>query len=474
MANAVDAEFTKNVQDLSLHGWPKVFSTSCRSRRLFWLILCCVSFGFFIRFAKQIIFVYGKGETYVTTKVTPVTSLNLPAMTFCNGNLVLDESSINGTILAPVMQDLPSTCNNYSGKEFKNILNKQFFDHGCKMFLAMSRNATIKYDLFKFDLRFPRNFSFVPNAWPCFKLNQDGHLALGKEGENSGLRMILFFNETEKWDPSIRIPNDHLLEYRSGLYVDIHDPAEHIGSLEGISLMAGFHTLIKLKKVLLLRKKGSLSSNCYEDDDNMYVKVVPGTHTVSMCKVACELKFFYERCGSIDEIGGAFADKTHYPRLTNKSKEEVIRCYIDESQNLDPTSCDCRIPCQEVKYETQVTHRKWPQTWEVKELAPILSDVTGISESEVDIELLRKYLIQVSIYYPDLLETKIIEEEAYGIEKVISNFGGQMGMFLGASFLSLIEIILVIYDYVKRALGKRRSIGGDGNGLGEDSGLPAK
>ena len=474
MASTKNTKFTENLQDLSVHGWPRVFSTSPRSRRLLWLILCCVSCGFFISFAKQIIYVYGRRETYLTTKVTPVTSLKLPAITFCNRNLAQDETNMKGEVIFPVAQDLPSTCVNYSSVEFANIVNRQFFDNACKTFMAMSRNVTMKHDIFKLDLRFPNNFSFVPNHWPCFKLNMDGHVVQRREGEESALRMMLFFNESEKHDFSMMVPNYHMSEYRTGMYVDIHDPAEYIRSLTGISLVPGFHTLIELKKVISLRKRGPFSSNCYDDNDNMYVKVVPGKHTVAKCMIACETNFRYNKCGAVSGLGAPFIDRERYRRISNKSNEEIGRCVIGALNTFDSAACDCRVPCQQIEYKTQVTYRKWPQSWEVKELAQMLSDVTGISESEIDIELLRKYLIQVSIYYPDLLETKIIEEEAYGIEKVISDFGGQMGMFLGASFLSLIEIILVIYDYVKRAFRKRRSIERDGNGLGEDNGLPAK
>ena len=474
MANREDLEFTKNIQDLSVHGWPRVFSTSARSRRLFWLILCCVSSGFFISFAKQIVSVYGKRETYMTTKVTPVPFLNLPAMTFCNRNIMLDENNVTENVIIPENQNLPSTCANYTGKQFANSVNKLFFENACKMLMAMSRNATIMYELYKFDLRFPNNFSFVPHYWPCFEMNKDGNLGLGKEGEGPGFRMILFFNETDISNRPIAVLNSHMKEWRAGIYVDLHDPVEYIRSITGISLPPGFHTLINLKKVTSSRMKGPFSSKCYEDSDNIYVKILPGKHTVFKCKLACELNFYYNKCGTIGGFGGPFVDRTLYPNKSNKSEKDMLMCIFDAGRNFDSGICDCRLPCQEVKYETQVTYRKWPQSWEVKELAPILSDVTGISQSEIDIDLLRKHLILVSIYYSDLLETKLIEEEAYGIEKVISDFGGQMGMFLGASFLSLIEIILVIYDYVKRACGKQRSIRADGSVSNEDNSLPVK
>ena len=102
------------------------------------------------------------------------------------------------------------------------------------MFMAMSRNATIMYELHLFDLRFPNNFSFVPHYWPCFQLNKDGSLGLGKEDEGSGLRMMLFFNETDISSRPTAVLNSHMMEWRAGLYVDIHDPVVYIRSITGI------------------------------------------------------------------------------------------------------------------------------------------------------------------------------------------------------------------------------------------------
>ena len=472
MPNTDDVECANGVQELSIHGWPKIFSTSSRSRKIFWAILCLLSLGLFVNFAKDIFDAYGKRETYVTTTMMPVTSLALPAMTFCNTNLFFIPTNSSDNSGIPVGQDFQTTCSNYNANVFENAVNKQFFENACKTFMALSRLPTIKYDSLKFDLRFPSNFTFVPHYWPCFKLNKDGRIIQREGSEANGLKMMLFFNESEKSDVNLSMPNPHINNWHLGIYVDIHDQSEYIGKLEGISLAPGVHTLIKLKKVTFKRKKYPFASNCYDDDDNMYVKAIPGKHTIPSCFLACRLDFLYRRCGDSTEIGGPFVNRTLYSKKTNKSIEEIRACLINNSNEFNPLKCDCRLPCLQTVYETQVTYRSWPQSSQLKQLLSIFHEVTGLSERDMDIELIKKHFVQVTIYYPDLVETEIIEKEAYGIEKVISDFGGQMGMFLGASFLSLIEIIVLIYEYVKRSLNKQKTAVNNATGSIEDNDIP--
>ena len=436
-------------QELSLHGWPKVFSAACKSRKAIWFLFCCVSLGGFIEFTSRIISSYSKMETFLTTKVSPVASLRMPAVTFCNTQHFIDETMELSDSFIPAYQELPPTCSNYSSSDFLNHMNQHFFNVGCKLFMAKSRNSTMAFNRYNFDISFPRDFSFVPSFWPCYKLNKNGNIIQTVGGERRGLKLILFFNETEKDDIANPPQNVHLIDYRSGIFANVHDQQYEIGKFEGIPLSPGFHTYIRLRKIISKRQRSPFLSNCYEDSDNLYDKAIPGKHTIINCLLTCELNMIYKRCGSVKSVAGPFVNKLLYPEKFNLSIAEFNLCVIDAMKVTSREACDCRLPCEQTEYETQTTYQTWPQSWELQRLRPILSRVTGIQEKDIDVEMLRKHLLQVSIYFPDIIETVITEEVAYGIEKAISDFGGQMGMFLGASFLSLIEIILIIYDIAK-------------------------
>ena len=458
MADIRRVEFAGYFKALSLHGWSNVFSASARGRKFIWLLLCCTSLGLFIEFANRIISSYHRRETYLATKVTPVDSLRLPAITFCNSNLPINDSAIRTNASIPVAQKLPPTCSNYSSDDFVNVINQRFFDNGCKTFMALARNATIGYGHYKLDLKFPGNFSFTPNYWPCFTLNKDGHIIQTASGERRGLKIMLYFNSTDVEDIGVKIRNWHIIDFRSGMYVDIHDQQYNIRRFEGISLSPGFHVVIKLKKITSKRLKSPFESNCYDDSDNPSTKAINGKYSIENCIMNCELDIVYAKCGSLRNLAGPFVDISLYPERSNKTNDEFNDCVVHAMKSANQANCNCQLPCEQINYETQTTYRTWPQAWEVQRLIPILSDVTGISSKDINLDLMRKHLMQVSIYYSDLFETRISEEVAYGIEKAVSDFGGQMGMFLGASFLSLFEILFVIYDIVKLRFKRNLSL----------------
>ena len=54
---------------------------------------------------------------------------------------------------------------------------------------------------------------------------------------------------------------------------------------------------------------------------------------------------------------------------------------------------------------------------------------------------MRKSVARVEIFYDEMKETIISENIKMGPSELISNLGGTLGLFLGSSFLSLIEFV---------------------------------
>ena len=55
-------------------------------------------------------------------------------------------------------------------------------------------------------------------------------------------------------------------------------------------------------------------------------------------------------------------------------------------------------------------------------------------------------MINLKVYYPSLKITKVEQVPAYTFDELLSNVGGQLGLFLGASLLTMGEFI----DYLFR------------------------
>ena len=435
MANSKKKDLTKCVEELSIHGWPKLFAATTWQRKLTWLICCGIAFSCFIYFTTEVLTSYFKLDTYTSIRVTQEKSLPLPAATFCNTNYM---SAFDPAAQAVVNQELPRSCSNFTESDFVNVKNQQYFEIGCRMFIANSKEviSTAKSDNFSF----PAQFHLLPHSWPCFTLNRNQNLRQSNVNEREGIRMILFFNESEQNVGRLTDPNFIIKDERRGIFLDIHDPAKHYHKSEGIYLMTGFHTLVKIKKKISVKLGSPFSPDCHKDKKESHSSA--GKYSVERCRFNCFATAVYKKCG----VMPANIRQKLYgskPLLRNITKDR-LRCYQNAVYAYDTSDCNCPPPCRKVSFEKEISYNKWPQNWQLRYLAPIVSEVTNISQHNINIELVRKHLIFLSIYFGELTETEEMEVEAYGPAKALSDFGGQMGIFLGASFISLFEIVLLI------------------------------
>jgi hypothetical protein len=54
---------------------------------------------------------------------------------------------------------------------------------------------------------------------------------------------------------------------------------------------------------------------------------------------------------------------------------------------------------------------------------------------------------QVVVYYDDLKYTSISERPLFDGFDLISNIGGSLGLFLGISFISFLELFEIIFEF---------------------------
>ena len=70
------------------------------------------------------------------------------------------------------------------------------------------------------------------------------------------------------------------------------------------------------------------------------------------------------------------------------------------------------------------------------------------NRTNITMDELRKNIVSVMVYYDDLIYKSFTENAKMTIADLISNIGGTIGLFLGLSFLSFIEIVDVIIHII--------------------------
>lgn len=147
--------------------------------------------------------------------------------------------------------------------------------------------------------------------------------------------------------------------------------------------------------------------------------------------------------------------------VTYCSTEEEINCMNDFRAFFSTTDLktlcyfSCPIQCDSIKYELKTHQLTYPTEWYVLNLIIQKSPFVGIqSPDPYDVlddnyKLAKQSFIKMIVNYDDLTSTFIIDSPKFTFEQLLGNVGGQLGLFVGVSLLTTLELIeLLIYFFI--------------------------
>ena len=426
-------------ESLTIHGISRISSSQSMFSKFIWIFLCITASTFLIYFTVMSVKRHLKREVYMNAERKQRDYVSLPAITFCNSLDAEVYPKANHSYLEK--QELPKNCSYTDGQYFKKEIHRQYFMQACRWFFGNHSfgilESIARVGRYRVEhIKFPKHFSFLPNFWPCFTLNPNQTLRQYEAGERAGLRMILY---VDKHNDSKSKVLDTLDDYDSVLMLTIHDGRVHMNGFSTITLPVGFHTSIEISKHVIKRKPSPFPSNCSQAGDGSR-NIFPGKENIETCRLSCFFKMVHKRCGGIYPPWRLFMKPEEYPGDINISDGRSLQCLYDTINHV--SECDCRIPCEEEKYETKVSRVPWPPKWTEDRIYRLL--FKNESGNKNSVKNMRNNLLKVSIYYTDISEVSYTEEEKYDIISILSDLGGQSGLFMGASVLSFIEILFLL------------------------------
>ena len=283
-----------------------------------------------------------------------------------------------------------------------------------------------------------------------------------KTGQEYGLKLTLFVDMEEYIG---------LFAPYGGAKVLIHDPSSN-GRVraEGLSIPVGESTFLAVKQNTVERKGGRYS-DCAQDwpkflelnDD--FKKQWP-QYSREVCLELCVQNLMGLKCGCTDTFDKDFSineaintASQYYCVMTNKTqhecKNEVYRNYIEG--NL---TCLCPQVCKTTKYSSIRSGSPWPTEAFTPYLATKLIKSTSkrvqeyIKSAFNDTRLsavnlqdkFRRNFARLEVYFEALNFQHITESPAYTATDFLSDFGGNIGLWLGWSVLALFEVVQFCYE----------------------------
>ncbi|PSN50939.1 hypothetical protein C0J52_08126 [Blattella germanica] len=174
------------------------------------------------------------------------------------------------------------------------------------------------------------------------------------------------------------------------------------------------------------------------------------TYTQRNCALECEANYTLETCGCVpyylpkdtntticgqkEQICAISAKKTIEMRLidehANTSNEFL------NSEGLSNTNCQCLPGCSELSYQAALSSTRISETFNVRN--------EYLVNSQRNQSYFRKNIAVVNFFFTESQFINYRKSELFGFTEFLSNTGGLLGLFLGFSFLSAVEVAYFI------------------------------
>lgn len=439
-----DREFGRWVDETTVHGVVHVFKGTSIFRRILWTAIFIGAFtGFTYNSIDRLLFLLrGTSQSSVSFTSSPE-GVAFPAVTLCN--------------LEQFSQDYAEKENLTDFIDFLFTFFPEDEELGCSeavdevsMVADVSKTlhdlyqeggpqaaAFFIYCSFGADV-FDCSELFVPAVTQtglCYTFNgnlsQPG-LLVNNTGQRYGLRVILNITSSDL------LPN-YIGD--QGVKVAIHprgvppEPDE-----TGVAVPPGRNAFISLQARSFSDE--SSKSQCSSSDLPFFTN---SEYSLPACRQNRFLSAVHEQCSCLDSLTGVYRNiSAEYADAPDCTIADTC-CVFEQYFMLDFNSCPA--DCYYDSFESSISYSKFPSTHIATELASFL--MTNPNELDND-------LVSLNVYFEDLFTQVMEVSDSYSIIAFLSDLGGQMGLFLGASVISAIEIGMFIGDEIWACLFSKK------------------
>uniref|UniRef100_A0A3B5AIS8 Acid-sensing ion channel 1-like n=1 Tax=Stegastes partitus TaxID=144197 RepID=A0A3B5AIS8_9TELE len=276
-----------------------------------------------------------------------------------------------------------------------------------------------------------KNFSTIYTRYgKCYTFNSglDGNplLTTLKGGTGNGLEIMLDIQQDEYlpvWGETDET------SYEAGIKVQIHsqDEPPFIDQL-GFGVAPGFQTFVSCQQQLLQYLPPPWGDCKSTPIDSEYFS----TYSITACRIDCETRYLLENCN---------CRMVHMPGTSTVCTPEQYKDCADPALDFlvekDNDYCVCQTPCNMTRYGKELSMVKIPSKASAKYLAK------KFNKTE---QYIGENILVLDIFFEALNYEKIEQKKAYEIAGLLGDIGGQMGLFIGASVLTILEIFDYLYE----------------------------
>jgi hypothetical protein len=243
---------------------------------------------------------------------------------------------------------------------------------------------------------------------------------------------------------------DNIYQYISnlqdGIVVIIDDPERFPIRSEGIFVASGFQANIALSKTIRENLPYPYS-DCQEADSvdtllSREMKRLGYAYTRDNCMILCEQKQNINMRGCYDVRLPAILNARPCLTLDDYTAMNIPFFNYTECFNY------CPFECKTITYTTSISYAAYPTVNYCRDndTLSFLNSVylTNFSSSEY----FKDRMASVVIKFKKFTYTEVVDSPVMYVGDLISNIGGTLGLFVGISVLSFVEIIELIINII--------------------------
>ena len=488
MASEIYKEIFKEfAEHTSTHGLGNLCRTKSKSIRLLWILCFLTSFGYcFYQLVCSVLdFIsYPTISKYELLNEIPMV---FPAIDICvlnayDGIKITDDitevKSIYPNILSlksyPYFIQSIDYLKESLKSNFERVWENQSNPESLKKANEFTLNQILISCRFQNKACFPNNFTYYHNFdfGACYRFNDGLNnpiQSLNRAGEKYGLQMELFAG-----DPSQQVQYTFLNGFRIIVHNQSFDTFVHE---DGQNVPVGRQTSIAIQRNFI-NYLPSPYNECIEENFNdffqndliEFIKTVMNKTTYSRkyCQKLCTQLYAINQCGCYDyslpyipnykkdnlKVFGCFSDQDL--ACLEHSYNKLFENFIEECDQF------CIMECHPKYFSKTIYTATYPTTWYANQFFKynVLNETmlqNNLSSSILSFTYLQNTVSKVNIFYQELIYSSVSELPATSISDLIAFTGGNLGLFLGMSLLTFIEMIDMVIQIIQKIIRKRIS-----------------
>ncbi len=260
------------------------------------------------------------------------------------------------------------------------------------------------------------------------------------------------------------------MAYRYGIYLTVHNASALVYAAlnKGIYLSPGTDTYVDVSRTTFKKHKSKYRP-CFANSEDFRKKspglaewfeffYKPFEYEQDFCRDLCLQLNIYNHCNCCDVFIGC-------PPTTFCSTDDALECSKTFTKNFlanfKPCEDICLPKCETQSFTLLNSQSAFPANEYTWDMLSKLPEPPNYAEPNYNYFFVKESILSFTVNYNSLSYTYIEEQPSFTFSQFVGNLGGQLGLCIGISLLSFVEVLeliseLCILFYYKKIAKKKR------------------